>query len=176
MFGSSKLFSAFGPIVTEQSQYFAGGVGYYMANFLSSRMYSDYLTLRQCVILAAYILFQAKEHVDGCGGDSHIAVLRNHGVSGQVNWVTVERLNKILSYSDAELGGLLLASADLEVESGKFTDLVAQVANLIDDYRQSQMADYRQLTSVFQTETLVRHPDKNSIDEFGLPMPSSPEA
>lgn len=86
MFGTSKLFSASGPIVLERKTHYSGGVGYYMADFLSSRMYHDSMSLRQCVILAAYILFQAREHVDGCGGESQIAVLRDDGVSGVVDW------------------------------------------------------------------------------------------
>jgi len=171
MFGSSKMFSASGPVVVEQTRYATGGGGYYMADFLSSRMYTEHLSLRQCVILAAYILFQAKEHVDGCGGESHIAILRNHGVSGSVDWVMIEALNKLLSYSDSELGRILLASADLEMASHSFSESVAEVGRLLEGYRQLQMHDYRQLRSI-DHRTFVKYPDKKSIDEFGLPMPS----
>jgi 20S proteasome alpha/beta subunit len=175
MFGSSKMFSASGPVVTEQTRYITGGGGYYMADFLASRMYTDHLSLRQCAILAAYVLFQAKEHVDGCGGDSHIAVLRNHGVSGQVDWVMIESMNKLLSLSDREMSKALLASADLEIESRGFLEIIERIGKGVDDYRQMQMQDYRQLRSLFETRSLVWDPkqdDKANMDEFGLPMPS----
>lgn len=71
MHGSSKLFSAYGPIVSDKTTYHSSGAGVHMANFLASRMYTEHLTLRQCVILAAYILYQSKEHVEGCGGERH---------------------------------------------------------------------------------------------------------
>jgi hypothetical protein len=56
-----------------------------ITDFLAARMKPTMLDLHQCVILAAYILFQAKEHVDGCGGESQIAVLRHKGKSGLVS-------------------------------------------------------------------------------------------
>src|SRR5882762_2265384 len=51
----SRMFSARGPIVNEVESYCAGGLGYYMADFLAARMNPNRLSLHQCVILAAYI-------------------------------------------------------------------------------------------------------------------------
>lgn len=69
--GLSRLFQACGPLVLEKS-YAASGIGHYLADFLAERMGANgehgRLTTRQCVAVAAYILFQAKEHVEGCGG------------------------------------------------------------------------------------------------------------
>jgi len=110
---SSRLFFARGPIVTEQEGYCSGGAGYYMADFLASRLRSGFLSLHQCVILAAYILFQAKEHVDGCGGESHIAVLRHKGRSGLVHWARVKAITDLLEAVDRNIGTTLLAAADL---------------------------------------------------------------
>jgi hypothetical protein len=89
MDGRTKLFSAVGPVVNEKDEYYSAGQGYYMADFLARRMFGDHLTIHQCVIVAAYTLFQAKEHVDGCGGDSHIAVLRDTGPSGLLNFQVI---------------------------------------------------------------------------------------
>ena len=85
MQGQSKLFTANGPIVNESVGFVSQGVGGYMADFLASRMFRPGLSYRQGIILAAYILFQAKEHVDGCGGDSHIALLRDDESCGRVD-------------------------------------------------------------------------------------------
>jgi 20S proteasome alpha/beta subunit len=108
MHRKSRLFSAMGPIVNEKSGYDCGGVGHYMADFLASRMYKEYLPIHQCVILAAYILFQSKEHVDGCGGDNQIVVLREDGSSGAVDWKRISAIMELLGKSDLEISELLL--------------------------------------------------------------------
>jgi len=60
-----------------------------------------------------YILFQAKEHVEGCGGTSHIAVLRESEASGMVDFRLVEHLTEYLKLADLFMGEMLLATADL---------------------------------------------------------------
>lgn len=94
MGGRTELFSAVGPVVNEKGEYYSAGQGYYMADFLARRMYGDHLTIHQAVIVAAYTLFQAKEHVDGCGGDSQIAVLRDSGPSGLLNFQVINAIRK----------------------------------------------------------------------------------
>jgi hypothetical protein len=113
--GDNILLEAMGPIVNIRSEYSALGIGSYMADFLIQRMYTPYLNIRQCVILAAYVLFQAKEHVEGCGGESKIAVLRNVGRSGVLDAHRVEALTKLVASNDRHLGHLLLDSADLSI-------------------------------------------------------------
>ncbi len=175
MFKASKLFAASGPVVTEQTRYTTGGGGYYMADFLAGRMYEKHLSLRQCVILAAYILFEAKEHVDGCGGESHIAVIRNMGVSGQVNSVNIESLNRMLSESDLALGRLLLKSADLEQQdygSNSFEQAIEGVKEYLMDVRKAERPDYRKMWMLGESITVGHGEGEKFIDEFGLPKPS----
>lgn len=120
MHGDSKLFSAVGPVVNRVETYECHGAGLYMADFLASRMYGQHLTVHQCFILAAYILFQCKEHVDGCGGTSHIAVLRDAGRSGPVNLERTETVTKFLSEADQHMSYLLLQTADLNEDTKSF--------------------------------------------------------
>src|SRR5207244_5262587 len=119
MNGNCKLFSAVGPVVNEKNEYYSAGQGYYMADFLARRMHRSQLPIHQCVIIAAYTLFQAKEHVDGCGGDSQIAVLRDNGPSGLLNFQVVDAITEHLEMADIELGNLLIASADIHVSDEK---------------------------------------------------------
>lgn len=120
MHNACRLFSAHGPIVNEKNEYEASGAGYYMADFLAKRMFGTHLTLHQCVILAAYILLQAKEHVDGCGGESHIAVLREEGVSGKVDRYRVEAMTELIEFADGYSGELLLNAANAQLKSAEF--------------------------------------------------------
>lgn len=172
MGGTSRLFSAFGPVINEKDNYCSSGVGSYMADFLLERMYADHLTVQQCVILAAYILFQAKEHVDGCGGDSHIAVLRNDGASGLIETQLADAITKNLDFSDHEAGRLLLAVADPSLNDEKFNEEVKSVIDALHLWRSVQQKDFKErqelrdhLRSMFQLEP-------EATDEFGLLKPS----
>lgn len=139
MQGDSRLFSALGPIVNQQEEYHSGGIGYYMADFLTKRMYNRYLNIHQCVILAAYILFQAKEHVDGCGGESHIAILREEGPSGRIDQDRIDTITKNLELADHNLGKLLLTSADVEVSNEDFEKEFNDAAGLLKIFRNNHM-------------------------------------
>jgi len=174
MQGESKLFNATGPIVTEQQKFYSGGAGYYMADFLASRMYEDSLSLRQCVILAAYVLFQAKEHVDGCGGESQIAILRDDGISGMVDSLAIESINTMLGESDSSLGRLLLSSADLEMTDRQFSDLAEATKTMLERCRHAELPNYRTRKSIGKRVS-VSCVTGLGIDGFGLPMPSTPE-
>lgn len=123
MNGGSRLFKAVGPVVNPIDTYSSNGQGYYMADFLAERMYSQSLTVHQCAILAAYVLFQAKEHVDGCGGESHIAVLRHDAPSGKLDRHRVEGITKILEHVDKRLGSILLAAGNLSHGYETITDM-----------------------------------------------------
>ncbi|HLY60270.1 MAG TPA: hypothetical protein VKV95_05845 [Terriglobia bacterium] len=172
MLGACRLFSARGPVVNEKSEYDSFGTGYYMADFLASRMYAHHLNLRQCAILAAYILFQAKEHVEECGGDNHIAVLREEGVSGVSDWKHVEAMTECLKMADRYVGEVLIDAADIGLESKEFLKKNKNVLEIIDSLRSVQVEDLKQHRSMVLAFTGAK--DKE-MDFFGLPLPSEPE-
>jgi 20S proteasome alpha/beta subunit len=168
----SKLFSANGAIVNERTDYYSSGAGYYMADFLASRMYHrQYLSLRQCVILAAYILFQAKEHVDGCGGESHIAILRDKGVSGNVDPKRVEAMTDLLQMADINLGSALLEVADLETDMPAFRKNMKLLMDSLDSTREYKRNDREmELQRWKEVATALGGGEPEETDEFGLPL------
>jgi 20S proteasome alpha/beta subunit len=170
MNGVCRLFSASGPVIVEKKDYDSLGAGYYMADFLTRRMYEQHLTLRQCVILVAYILFQAKEHVDGCGGESHIAVLREKGVSGRANWKHVNAITELVEWADGDVGRLLLNAADIEMTSKQFTKDGKQIIHILDLLRGAakRKLDEDDLPEIFGIK-------RAKTDFLGLPLPSDEE-
>jgi 20S proteasome alpha/beta subunit len=130
MEGVSLLFSAVGPIVNPVD-YYAGGQGHYMADFLASRMYRSHLDLYQCVIIAAYVLLQAKEHVDGCGGASHIAVLRNQGESGLIDQARVDIVTELVGAVDRKFGEAIINASNLWIEKKEFDDTLRLMEDLV---------------------------------------------
>ena len=171
MEGDSKLFYSLGPAITERKGFVAGGVGVHLANFIASRMYSEYLEVKQCVILAAYILFQTKEHVDGCGGDSQIAVLRAHGTSGQVHWENVESITKLLRDSDKEFGEVLMHYADHKLTKDEFLTKAHETLDLLATTRDFELENFRKSTALWDSMFGMGSPIK---DELGLPTPPTP--
>jgi ABC-type cobalt transport system substrate-binding protein len=108
----SGLFKANGPIVNEVPHYGIIGSGYYMAEFLIKRLHHNLLSGTQAVLLAAYVLFECKEHVEGCGGDSHIALLSERGRSNVIDTWRVQALTEMLAAQDTALASFLLPGLD----------------------------------------------------------------
>jgi hypothetical protein len=141
MYGGSRLFKATGPVVNEIKKYDVSGIGRYIADFLASRMYYPRLSINQCAILAAYILFQAKERIENCGGESHIAVLRNEGSSGRVDFLRVDMMTKLLRTTDEDIAQLLLKAADLTISDQEFDKKMNNVKTLLHHIRQSRRVE-----------------------------------
>lgn len=172
MDGSSKLFSAVGPLVNEKRDYVTGGAGYYMADFLAARMHGFHLNIRQCVILAAYVLFQAKEHVEGCGGQSHIAILRDDGTSGRVGVAELKAITELLELTDTgTTGKIILELADFAISDKEFEANAHQVVKDLRGLRDAKRTELQDSLKFFRAifSSLPKH------DSIGLPLPDSPK-
>jgi len=75
--GTTKLFHAWGPIVNEITVK-ASGSGQPVADFLL-RHFKNTMHITNAMAWAVYILYSAKEHADGCGGDTHVAIIQDNG-------------------------------------------------------------------------------------------------
>jgi hypothetical protein len=136
-----------------------------MASFLAERMYKPHLNIYQCVILAAYILFQAKEHVEGCGGDSHIVVLRDSGSSGLVDWYRIEAITELLKSADIQTGELLIDAADLTIVDARLRSQIELTRELIEAWRTAQRGKIDEWEAVGKILSDVH------TDFLGLPIP-----
>jgi hypothetical protein len=181
--GRSKLFSAVGPVVNEKEEYYSAGQGYYMADFLARRMFGSHLTIHQCVIVAAYTLLQAKEHVDGCGGDSQIAVLRDRGPSGSLNFQVINAITKNLEMVDADMGALLLAATNLDIDDKQWKEAAAHHVDMLQVWRDNQIDDFNKFReNSLHLGEMLGVPEKKT-DKLGLeeddgispPGPSGPD-
>jgi hypothetical protein len=174
--GDVLLFYALGPVVNEVDTVHSGGCGYYMADFLAQRMYSKSLSMHQCVILAAYILFQAKEHVDGCGGASHIAVLREDKSSGLVGWQQLEAITKLLEYVDGEAGKIILSAPDLEISDDEFSNQMDDLIRWAKEFRAVNREELRKSLVFWDSFRKGFLGPDSEIDSLGLPMSKPKES
>lgn len=174
--GASRLFEAKGPVVNE-TNYSSDGAGYYLADFLTSRMRGDaWLNVRQTVILAAYILFQAKEHVEGCGGESHIAVLREAESSGMVDFGLIQHLTEYLKIADIYTGEMLLTSSDFSLPEHQvlkgLMDSVESIKLVRAREKKQLETDRRDALTMFQS--FIRPGEQKPTDDLGLPITLRP--
>ena len=164
--GASRLFQASGPVVNEKHGYSACGSGSYMADFLASSMYRQELSLTQCVILAAYILFQTKEYADGCGGESHIAVLRDQDTSGTIDSNRIEIITELLDTFHDQMGNLLLLSVDLGIKQDEFAKNMNVLSDLLRTFRESAQSKIKDWDSWW-----ARIFPNIELDELGIIVP-----
>jgi hypothetical protein len=173
--GLSRLFHAIGPVVNERD-YASSGTGYYMADFLAARMRgTGYLTVRQSVILAAYILLQAKEHVEGCGGDSHIAVLRESEPSGMVDYNLIEHLTKFLEHADHCTGETLLTASDFSLSTEEVAKSISESLGYLKSAREHEikkMEEDKRFSLVYALGFTGEKDDLGITAEF---KPSNPD-
>ena len=120
-------------------------------------------------MLAAYILFQAKEHVDGCGGESHIAVLRETESSGRIDARNVEAITKLLEHADRETGRMLLATANFGISEAEFKKEIAESVNWLEDFRHRNVSELAESMEFWRDLERSMFGGEISRDAFGLP-------
>jgi hypothetical protein len=171
--GDSHLFQATGPVVNERT-YASNGIGYYLADFLTTRMRGEaWLTIRQTVILAAYILFQAKEHVEGCGGDNHIAVLRESESSGMVDFRLIQHLTEYLKSADHCTGEMLLTAADFAISDSDASGGISNSVDLLKFMRTEEIKRLEEHRKSDQAFLFSLSGFKRKEDDLGLPIMDS---
>lgn len=173
MGNQSKLFEAVGPVVNERTEYVSCGTGYYLAEFLAKRMFKNHLTIHQLVILAAYVLFQAKEHVDGCGGESQIAVLQHDGASGLVDARQIVAITELLKFADETTGDLLLEAANMDTPRTEFRRECITIIDGLIAVKEGKIKELEEARRMWQAamrglygKTLT----EERTDSLGLPM------
>ena len=106
--------------MNEKRGYAAVGMGQYLADFLANRVHQRYLPGSWVVMLAAYIISQCKEYVDGCGGDTHIAILNEGGNSNRLDSWRTDFVTEQLRRVDDVISILLLSVADFAAKEEDF--------------------------------------------------------
>jgi hypothetical protein len=112
----SALFHADGEVVIERDKYDVRGSGYELGNFLAGQLWNvgTAPSLSQLIVLATYIVYEAKLNVNGVGGDTHLVALRNQGDSASDFLRGEKWLEQHFHYLDGFLGSAFLASFDID--------------------------------------------------------------
>jgi hypothetical protein len=70
--GLAKLWSTNENLVTESTTFATAGIGAMYANVLMNRLFLPMWPMnhRQAVLLAAYVIYEVKNNIEGCGKDT----------------------------------------------------------------------------------------------------------
>jgi hypothetical protein len=118
--GEIRLYKATGPIVNEVEGYELTGIGDVLARYIAARTYKDNLSLQEAAVLATYTLEQAKEYVDGCGGESHVVLLFKTGKHRRLDFMKITALNTMLRSYEQSAMQLMLAAPNQEISDADF--------------------------------------------------------
>jgi len=145
--GTTKLFHAWGPIVNEITVK-ASGSGQPIADFLL-RHFKGTMHITNAMAWAVYILYSAKEHADGCGGDTHLAVIQNDGKNYLLEADHIKAMENLFEKTSNATDILLMLAANpvLDAEGVKMAGAVISV----------KIAEYMgQLTNVKSIPELLK--------------------
>lgn len=112
--GATRLFHAYGPIANEVPSR-ASGSGQPISDFLL-RNFKDTMHITNAMAWAVYILYCAKEHADGCGGKSNIAVLQNDGQNYSLAEDHIEALERLFYEASGATDLMLMAAGNPIIE------------------------------------------------------------
>lgn len=144
----SGLYLARGLDINPVKTYATVGVGDELSNYICDRLYKSEMVTRHVLFLALHMLQEAKDHVSGCGGESHIAILQGDGtITAMPPIGTFMVANHIANLEEA-IRQIALASADLELPDKTF----AQLLNMFKDTLTTMRAQYRTNQSEFWNE------------------------
>jgi len=93
-FSSLTLWKIDGPIVTEVHTYDCIGYGLSLGKYIGDRLYNDRMETSKAALLAIYLLEQAKNAVQYCGGESQIVLVP---LPGWICRLSQEHVNKAVA-------------------------------------------------------------------------------
>lgn len=145
--GQMGLFKANGPIVTKVRDYAPSGAGDILAKYICKRMYPRLggMEVKEAVILAVYMLDQTKGNVEGCGGESHIVVVRPNSSPEYVLSKDVVEASIHLHNLEIAANRLLLNGANMELSDETFESELTTVMNMTRHSRQQRKDWEKQL-------------------------------
>jgi hypothetical protein len=113
------LFKVIGPIVNEVITYESVGYGISLSKYICDRFYRKSMSMRDARIISVYMLEEVKEHVQWCGGDSHVLSLSASGYTDYLTDFDVEWGKNRFARFDKSLGRswLPLATAQHRAKS-----------------------------------------------------------
>ncbi|MGA8598522.1 MAG: hypothetical protein WB676_27710 [Bryobacteraceae bacterium] len=104
------------------------GIGRDLAHYLLTLSAHDSMDERRALMLATYVLTKVKDHVPGCGGTSHLLVMRNDGFVYLANPFPFEQVARQSAPYEWSTRHLLVSTVNAELTDSEFEEAIDSVA------------------------------------------------
>jgi hypothetical protein len=115
-----ELLKVIGPIVNRIESYESIGYGIALSKYLIDRLYQKSMSVNDTAIVANYMLDQVKEHVQYCGGESHIMRIDPKGYTDMILASSIQWGQERFAKLDSSLRPLLIAVGDMMIPEEEF--------------------------------------------------------
>ena len=142
--GRRGLFRAIGPIVNPVDMYASVGVGLYLADYIHDRLglaSAGFADSGWYEILAIYLLQQAKDYIEGCGGDSHVLTLMASGKVSIVDRMDVALIANHIKQLDRNSSTVLMSTPDLNLSDDELEKRIETFLILARNLRKEHKQD-----------------------------------
>jgi 20S proteasome alpha/beta subunit len=122
------LFKTANTTILSVDSYVYLGVGREFASYLTQKMFMNGMPLEVATYLASYVLWETKQHVQTCGGDSIIYRLKNDGTMQYLGYGEIRDYETHFDDFDRTIQRLRLQTVNLELEDVKFERTLSDFA------------------------------------------------
>jgi hypothetical protein len=116
------------------------GVGYEMAGYLISKIFMSEMPIAVAELLAAYVLWEVKSHVQACGGDTVLYALGNDGSFRYRPYGHIRDLEEHFGDFEKLIRNVRLQAANLEITDEEFSKILDGFTLNAKQYRQARIA------------------------------------
>lgn len=103
-------------VLTRNIKSKAIGCGEYLANYIEDRFWQPKIDLGDLVPVVTYIVDQARKHVDGCGGRTHVAVIQANGEMRELPRLETKRRTERIAEIDHRARSIAKMAMDERID------------------------------------------------------------
>lgn len=128
-------------VLVEMTEHCSIGNGTLLSDYLIPTLYRHgNMSLNDVAIIAAHVLYQTKQYVDGCGGGSEFLVLHADGKFGQVQWYDIDSGERLSRVCDLVLRNLMLDASNPAASDEHLRSVIEDVYLIAQAFRDEKRA------------------------------------
>jgi hypothetical protein len=171
----TSLYATHDATIRRVGEFVSIGIGRELASYLVKPSYGMYLSEKEVVTLASYMLNRVKDFVPGCGGPSSFLALRDDGGINYLSSPAQSRMDETAENFDRLSQEILFSMIDIEYDDV----LLEMKIDAFEEWIESKRKGWR-----FWQDMIAKHsylpggpldPQSPTGDQSGqLPLPESP--
>lgn len=130
-------------MMTEVSEYAFVGIGEILGTYVADQSAGYAVSLDEFAMLSLYVIQAAKDYVDGCGGETQFAIIKNNGEIEKLAGYEAKAISEGLMRLNGDIQYLLLRAGTLRTSKREIDDLVKRTKSSLHKTRRDIRRDLR---------------------------------